>query len=120
VLRLQWKTGRLIDKDKRDKAAKAWELLPQKDAGLGANYWKALANRATCSLQIACKKTLGISTSQDHSMSIVRKFLKNESGATAIEYGLIAAGISVAIIATVQGLGTKLNSTFTSVNNALN
>jgi pilus assembly protein Flp/PilA len=120
VLRLQWKTGRLIDKDKRDKAAKAWELPPQKDAGLGANYWKALANRATCSLQIACKKTLGISTSQDHSMSIVRKFLKNESGATAIEYGLIAAGISVAIIATVQGLGTKLNSTFTSVNNALN
>ena len=53
-------------------------------------------------------------------MSIVRKFLKNESGATAIEYGLIAAGISVAIIATVQGLGTKLNSTFTSVNDALN
>ena len=47
-------------------------------------------------------------------------FWKNESGATAIEYGLIAAGISVAIIATVQGLGTKLNSTFTSVNNALN
>jgi len=53
-------------------------------------------------------------------MSTVRKFLKNESGATAIEYGLIAAGISVAIIATVQGLGTKLNATFTSVNKALN
>ena len=53
-------------------------------------------------------------------MSVVRKFLKNKSGATAIEYGLIAAGISVEIITTVQGLGTKLNSTFTSVNNALN
>lgn len=53
-------------------------------------------------------------------MSLVLKFLKNESGATAIEYGLIAAGISVAIIATVQGLGSKLNSTFTSVQNALN
>jgi pilus assembly protein Flp/PilA len=46
-------------------------------------------------------------------------FLRDESGATAIEYGLIAAGISVAIIAVVQGLGTKLVSTFTSVQNAL-
>jgi pilus assembly protein Flp/PilA len=48
------------------------------------------------------------------------KFLKDENGATAIEYGLIAAGISVAIIAVVQGLGSKLNTTFTSVSNALN
>ena len=53
-------------------------------------------------------------------MSILKRLLKDESGATAIEYGLIAAGISVAIIATVQGLGTKLNSTFTSVQGALN
>ena len=53
-------------------------------------------------------------------MMHVAKFLKDEKGATAIEYGLIAAGISVAIIAVVQGLGTKLNSTFTSVQNALN
>jgi pilus assembly protein Flp/PilA len=42
-------------------------------------------------------------------------FLKNDSGATAIEYGLIAAGISMAIIAVVNGLGTQLNTTFTSV-----
>ena len=48
------------------------------------------------------------------------RFLKDESGATAIEYGLIAAGIAVAIIAVVQGLGSKLNTTFTSVQNALN
>jgi pilus assembly protein Flp/PilA len=48
------------------------------------------------------------------------QFLDDASGATAIEYGLIAAGISVAIIATVQGLGSKLQSTFTSVQNALN
>ncbi|MCW5680817.1 MAG: Flp family type IVb pilin [Xanthobacteraceae bacterium] len=47
------------------------------------------------------------------------RFLKDESGATAIEYGLIAACISVAIIAVVQGVGTKLTSTFTSVENAL-
>ena len=53
-------------------------------------------------------------------MSLLARFLRNEDGATAIEYGLIAAGISVAIIATVAGLGTKLNSTFTSVSNALN
>jgi len=53
-------------------------------------------------------------------MLTVGKFLKDENGATAIEYGLIAAGISVAIIAVVQGLGSKLNTTFTSVQNALN
>jgi pilus assembly protein Flp/PilA len=51
--------------------------------------------------------------------SLVTRFVKDESGATAIEYGLIAAGISVAIIVVVQGLGTKLNTTFTSVQNAL-
>ncbi len=53
-------------------------------------------------------------------MITLKRFFKDETGATAIEYGLIAAGISVAIIATVVGLGSKLNSTFTSVNNALN
>ncbi len=46
-------------------------------------------------------------------------FLKNDSGATAIEYGLIAAGISIAIIAVVNGLGTQLNTTFTSVSTQL-
>lgn len=51
---------------------------------------------------------------------VLFRFADDESGATAIEYGLIAAGISVAIIAVVQGLGSKLNSTFTSVQNALN
>ena len=50
---------------------------------------------------------------------MVKKFIRNESGATAIEYGLIAAGIAVAIITVVQGLGTKLTSTFTSVKDAL-
>ncbi len=53
-------------------------------------------------------------------MAMLKSFLRDESGATAIEYGLIAAGISVAIIVVVQGLGTKLNSTFGSVSNALN
>jgi pilus assembly protein Flp/PilA len=52
-------------------------------------------------------------------MTNFARFLKDESGATAIEYGLIAACISVAIIAIVQGIGTKLVSTFTSVEGAL-
>jgi pilus assembly protein Flp/PilA len=50
---------------------------------------------------------------------LILHFLKDNSGATAIEYGLIAAGISVAIIAVVNGLGTKLNTTFTSISTQL-
>ena len=49
----------------------------------------------------------------------IKRFIRNETGATAIEYGLIAAGIAVAIIAAVQGLGTTLNTTFGSVQSAL-
>ncbi len=51
--------------------------------------------------------------------TLFSRFVKDESGATAIEYGLIAAGISVAIIAVVNGLGTKLNTTFSSVSTQL-
>jgi len=51
--------------------------------------------------------------------TLFARFFKDESGATAIEYGLIAAGISVAIIAVVQGLGTNLKATFSSVSTAL-
>ncbi len=47
------------------------------------------------------------------------KFLSDESGATAIEYGLIAAGISLAIIAVVNGLGSNLNTMFSSINSSL-
>jgi pilus assembly protein Flp/PilA len=50
---------------------------------------------------------------------LVLKFCRDQSGATAIEYGLIAAGISIAIIVAVNGLGTNLNNVFTSVNNSL-
>lgn len=46
---------------------------------------------------------------------LVKRFVKDESGATAVEYGLVAAGISIAIIAVMQGLGSKLNTTFTTV-----
>jgi pilus assembly protein Flp/PilA len=51
--------------------------------------------------------------------TLLKRFLKDQSGATAIEYGLIAAGISVAIIAVVQGVGGKLVTTFTTVQTAL-
>ena len=49
----------------------------------------------------------------------VLRFWRDETGATAIEYGLIAAGISIVIIAAVNGLGTNLNGKFTSINNSL-
>jgi len=51
--------------------------------------------------------------------NLVSRFVKDESGATAIEYGLIAAGISLAIIAAVNGLGSNLNGKFTSINTSL-
>lgn len=51
--------------------------------------------------------------------ALVLRFLNDQSAATAIEYGLIAAGIAVAIIAVVNGLGTQLNTTFSSVSTQL-
>jgi pilus assembly protein Flp/PilA len=51
--------------------------------------------------------------------NLFKRFAKDESGATAIEYGLIAAGIAVAIIAVVNQLGTQLKTTFTGVTTAL-
>ena len=51
--------------------------------------------------------------------NLIARFVKDQSGATAIEYGLIAAGISLAIIAAVNGLGTQLNAKFTSINSSL-
>ena len=50
---------------------------------------------------------------------IFQEFWADQSGATAIEYGLIAAGISLAIIAAVNGLGSTLNANFTSINTSL-
>jgi pilus assembly protein Flp/PilA len=52
-------------------------------------------------------------------VNIIRKFLKDETAATAIEYGLIAAGISLAIIVAVNGLGSRLNTKFSSINSSL-
>jgi pilus assembly protein Flp/PilA len=51
--------------------------------------------------------------------TMLARFFADQSAATAIEYGLIAAGISLAIIAAVNGLGTTLNNSYTSINNSL-
>jgi len=52
-------------------------------------------------------------------MSLFQRFMKDESGATAIEYGLIAAGISVVIIGAVNAIGGKLNNAFTNISDQL-
>src|SRR5436305_1740737 len=66
-----------------------------------------LVRPATCSHGVTPMKNL------------IARFVKDESGATAIEYGLIAAGISLAIIAVVNGLGSNLNTKFNSINTSL-
>jgi pilus assembly protein Flp/PilA len=50
---------------------------------------------------------------------LISNFLRDESGATAIEYCLIAAGISIVIVVAVNGIGTQLNDKFTSLNTSL-
>jgi pilus assembly protein Flp/PilA len=52
-------------------------------------------------------------------MQYIRKLIRDSKGATAIEYGLIAALIAVAAIAAMQGVGSSLNSTFTNVSSAM-
>jgi pilus assembly protein Flp/PilA len=51
--------------------------------------------------------------------SLILKFIKNETGVTAIEYGLIAAGIAIAIITAVNGVGSKLSTTFGTLSTSL-
>ena len=50
---------------------------------------------------------------------MLNAFFRDQSGATAVEYGLIAAGIALAIIAAVNSVGTSINTVFTSINAAL-
>jgi pilus assembly protein Flp/PilA len=54
-----------------------------------------------------------------HASNLLRNFLIDEQAVSAIEYGLLAAGIAVAIIAVIAGLGTDLNATFTGVSDGL-
>ena len=69
-----------------------------------------------CQLHHVCDN---ISLGSHPVRQLLSRFVKDRSGATAIEYGLIAAGIAVAIIATVQALGTNLNTTFSTVSTAI-
>src|SRR5579872_3357400 len=65
-----------------------------------------LVRPATCHMELPMK-------------NLIARFVKDQSGATAIEYGLIAAGISLAIIAVVNGLGSNLNTKFSTINSSL-
>ena len=67
------------------------------------------------SLERANKKRQGATSMK----AIIKRFVRDETGATAIEYGLIAAGIALVIIPAVKGVGTHLSTTFTTVSNAL-
>jgi pilus assembly protein Flp/PilA len=79
----------------------------------------ALAADFACTLRVRrCARYLG-NRPRAMMRKILKQFIADESGATAIEYGLIAAGISLAIIAVVNGLGTKLNTKFTAINSSL-
>ena len=70
-----------------------------------------------------CRGTLGSKNinprSEPAMKSIIKSFFKDESGATAIEYGLIAAGIAIAIITAVNGLGSQLSTNFNTLSNSL-
>jgi len=68
--------------------------------------------------QLLTGTSIATSTNREP-VSKITAFLKDESGATAIEYGLIAAGISVVIIATVNAIGTTLNGRFDSISTQL-
>jgi len=77
-------------------------------------------------VQMSRRESGGLDRSDSHvwikelrMKNLVARFMKDDSGATAIEYGLIAAGISVAIIAVVNGLGTSLNAKFDSISTQL-
>jgi pilus assembly protein Flp/PilA len=72
------------------------------------------------SFSVASRRWIDTTQLQEAGLKhIFSKFLSDESGATAIEYGLIAAGISLAIIAAVNGLGSTLNTNFNSINTSL-
>jgi pilus assembly protein Flp/PilA len=62
---------------------------------------------------------LGQNNGTGSGVNLIKKFLEDENAATAIEYGLIAAGIALAIIAVVNGLGSNLKGKFTSINSSL-
>jgi pilus assembly protein Flp/PilA len=83
-----------------------------------ALYLATSAARETRTLSIQ-NGLLGQNNGTGPGVNIIKNFLKDENAATAIEYGLIAAGIALAIITVVNGLGSKLSSKFTAINTSL-
>jgi pilus assembly protein Flp/PilA len=85
--------------------------------------WKArpgnLLRAGNRGVDEATSPVVGNNLGEGKMSELLRRFLNDDSGATAIEYGLIAAGISVAIIAVVNTLGTNLNTTFSSISSQL-
>jgi pilus assembly protein Flp/PilA len=83
----------------------------------------SIGRTTICALPHACASPrAGISPQEKENKAVrnlLSAFVRDEQGATAIEYGLLAAGIAVAIIATVTALGTNLNTTFSSVSTAI-
>ena len=82
-------------------------------------YFDEISIEEIKSVTTRCRYNHPVSTEDIHMTTLVMRFLADDTGATAIEYGLIAAGIAVAIIATVQALGTNLNNTFSTVSTSL-
>jgi pilus assembly protein Flp/PilA len=78
-----------------------------------------LVARLACYLRVLAASFVSKIREAITMVQLFKKFLADESGATAIEYGLIAAGISLAIIAAVNGIGSKLNTKFASINTSL-
>ena len=75
--------------------------------------------KAACLTAMRHGSSTGAQSKGTTMTTIIKRFVKNESGATAIEYGLIAAGISVAIVTVVKTVGSQLVTTFTSVQKGL-
>jgi pilus assembly protein Flp/PilA len=90
--------------------AAGWSALAPAGARLKAAIAPSLWDCLHCPFKFPC---------DIEAMKTVRRFLAVESGATAIEYGLIAAGIAIAIITAVQGVGTKLSSNFAKISTSL-
>jgi pilus assembly protein Flp/PilA len=70
-------------------------------------------------VQVEAVQVLGICEQEFRMLHLISRFLNDESGATAIEYCLIAVGLSIVIITAVNGIGSTVNTKFSSINTSL-
>jgi pilus assembly protein Flp/PilA len=85
----------------------------------GPTYVRAVKRRALCAFIPSKDFKSKFDIHREFSMRLIIKFFKDENAATAIEYGLIASGIAVAVIPVITGLGTHLKATFSTISTAL-